>query len=75
MITFQVGPHLSFLKPFQYKHLALARKKIVHFLFCVLQTKLNKAVNIFCRLPEWTRNVQMIPCFSTLKTWMRILHG
>ena len=25
----------------------------------------KKAVNIFCRLPEWIRNVQMIPSFST----------
>ena len=50
-------------------------KKIVHILFCVFQTKLNKAVNIFCRLPEWIRNVQMIPGFSTIKTWMRILNG
>ena len=25
----------------------------------------KKAVNIFCRLPEWIRNVQMIPGFST----------
>ena len=40
-------------------------KKIVHLLFCVFQTKLNKAVNIFCRLPQWIRNVQMIPGFST----------
>ena len=33
-------------------------KRIVHSLFCVFQTKLNKAVNIFCRLPEWIRNLQ-----------------
>ena len=39
-------------------------RKIVDLLFCVFQTKLNKAVNIFCRLPEWIRNVQMIPGFS-----------
>ena len=25
----------------------------------------EKAVNIFCRLPEWIRNVKMIPGFST----------
>ena len=37
-----------------------SKKKIVHLLFCVFQTKLNKAVNILCRLPEWIRNVQMI---------------
>ena len=24
----------------------------------------KEAVNIFCRLPEWIRNVQMIPGFS-----------
>ena len=46
------------------KYLALALKKIVHLLFCVLQTKLNKAFNIFCRLLEWIRNVQVIPGFS-----------
>ena len=40
-------------------------KKIVHLLFCVFQTKLNNAVNIFYRLQEWIRNVQMIPGFST----------
>ena len=50
-------------------------KKIVHLLFCVFQTKLNKAVNFFCRLPEWIRNAQMILGFSAIKTWMRILHG
>ena len=50
-------------------------KKFVHLLFCVFQTKLNKAVNIFCRPPEWIRNVQMIPSFSTIKSWMRILYG
>ena len=47
------------------KHFALALKKIVHLLFCVFRTELNKAVNIFCRLTEWIRNVQMIPGFST----------
>ena len=47
------------------KYLALALKKIVHLLFCVLQTKLNKAFNIFCRLLEQIRNVQVIPGFST----------
>ena len=36
----------------------------MHLLFCVFQTKLNKAVSIFCRLPEWMRNVQIIPGFS-----------
>ena len=54
------------------KHLTLALKKIVHLLFCVFQTKLNKAVNIFCILPEWIRNAPMIPGFITIKTWMRI---
>ena len=34
------------------KHLALVHKKIVHILFCVFQTNLNKAVNIFCTLSE-----------------------
>ena len=46
-------------------------KKIVHLLFCVFQTKLNNAVNIFCRLQEWIRNVQMIPGFSTRLGWER----
>ena len=42
--------------------------------FFVLQTNLNKAVNIFCTLPEWIRNIEMIQCFLTIRTWMRILH-
>ena len=41
------------------KQFALALKKIVYLLFCVFQTKLNKAVKIFFRLPEWIRNVQI----------------
>ena len=44
-------------------------KKIVHLLFYVFQTKLHKAVNIFCGLPEWIKNAQMIPGFNTIKTW------
>ena len=51
------------------KHFALALKKIVHLLFFVFQTKLNKAVSIFCRLPQWIRNVQMIPGISTRLWW------
>ena len=43
-------------------------KKIVHVLFCVFQTNLNKAVNIYYTLSEWIRNVQMIQCFSIVKT-------
>ena len=35
-------------------------------LFCVFQINLNKAVNIFCTLPEWIRNIQMMQCFSTV---------
>ena len=31
----------------------------------------KKAVKIFCRLPEWIRNVQMIPGFSTRLGWER----
>ena len=31
----------------------------------------KKAVNILCRLPEWIRNVQMIPGFSTRLGWER----
>ena len=57
------------------KHLALVLKKIAHAFFCVFQTNLNKAVNIFWKLPEWFRNTQMIRCYNTIKTWMRILHG
>ena len=57
------------------KHLALVLKKIVHVLFYVFQTNLNKAVNILCKLSEWIRNIQMIEYFNTKKTWMRILHG
>ena len=44
-------------------------KLVLTFLFCVFQTMLNKAVNIFCTLPEWIRNVQMIPGFSTRLGW------
>ena len=44
-------------------------KKFVHLLFCVFQTKLNKAVKIFRRLPEWIKNVLMIPGFSTRLGW------
>ena len=51
--------------------LPLHSKRIVHFLFCVFQTKLKKAVNIFCRLPEWIRNMQMIPGFTTGLGWQR----
>ena len=54
-------------------------KEIVHLLFCAFQTKLNKAVNIFCRLPEWIRNVQLIPGFSRIilhdystETWYQL---
>ena len=57
------------------KHVALVLKKFVHVLFYVyFQTILNKAVNILCALAEWVRNIQMIQCFKTIKTWMRILH-
>ena len=37
-----------------------------------MYSNLNKAVNIFCTLPEWIRNIQMIESFSTIKTWLRI---
>ena len=75
--AFKVGPDLSFSKTFSILRDILPRhsKIIVHLFFCVFQTKLNKVVKIFCRPPEWTRNVQMIPDFSTLKSWMKILHG
>ena len=45
------------------------QKKIVHLLFCLFQTKLNQAVNAFCRLQEWIRYVQIIPGFSTRLGW------
>ena len=49
------------------KHFALKHsKKNFHILFYVFR---NKAVNIFCRLPEWIRNVQMIPGFRTRLGW------
>ena len=53
------------------KHLPGALKKIVHLLFRVFQTKLNKAVNIFWRPIQWIRNAQMIPGFNTIKSWVR----
>ena len=50
--TFKVGHHLYFLKLFNTKkHLAWTLKKVVHLFFCVFQTKLKKAVIIFCTLP------------------------
>ena len=71
--AFKVGPHLSFLKPsILRKTLPWPSKKNCPFTFlCIprFQTKSNKAVNIFCRLPEWIRNVQMIPGFSTRLGW------
>ena len=57
------------------KQLTLVLKKICPLLFWVFQTNLNNAVNIFCTPPEWIRNIQMIQFFSTIKTWMRILHA
>ena len=42
------------------KHLALVLKKIVHVHFCVLQSNLNEAVNILCKLSEWMGNIQMM---------------
>ena len=30
-----------------------------------------QSINIFCRVPEWIRNVQMIPCFSARLRWKR----
>ena len=36
-------------------------------LFCYISQVI--AVNIFCRLPEWIRNVQIIPGFSTRLGW------
>ena len=34
-------------------------------LSCVFQINLNKAVDILCKLSEWTRNKQMIKYFNT----------
>ena len=53
---------------------ALVLKNFVNVFFCVFQIDLNKAVNIFCSLPDWIWNTQ-IQCFSTLKNCMRILNG
>ena len=47
------------------KNMAEHLRLVLTFPFCVFQTKLNKAVSIFRRLPEWIGNVQMIPGFST----------
>ena len=53
-------------KPFYYKeHIAVVLNKFVHVRFYVLQTYLSKVVNIFCALPEWIKNIQMVQCFST----------
>ena len=46
----------------------------MYILFCVLQTNLNKAADVLCKLSEWIRNIQIIQCFNTIKT-MGILHG
>ena len=64
-------PNLLYIK----KHLALVLKKIVNVLLSVLQTNLNKAVNIYYTLPKWIGNMKMMQCFSTIKTWMRIMLG
>ena len=56
------------------KHLDLVLKKICRCIFLCIPNYFNKAVNIFCKRPEWIRNMQMIQCFSTIETWMRILH-
>ena len=69
------GSALRLLFSYHHQNLFSIKKHLVHVLFCVFQTKLNKAVNILCTLSEWMRNVQVIQCFSTIKAWMRILHG
>ena len=75
-ITFKVVPYLSFLEPFKCQEIScLCTKKIAYLLFCIFQTKLNKAVKTFCRVREWIRNVQMIPGFSTIKTWMKMVNS
>ena len=64
---------LIFSKTFSILRITLLwhSKEIVHLLFCAFQTKLNKAVNIFCRLSEWIRNVQLIPGFIRRLRWER----
>ena len=47
---------------------AIEPQEFVHVLFCVFQTNLNKAANIFCTLPEMIRNIQMILPWLTQKT-------
>ena len=32
-------------------------RKALHVLFCVFETKLNKAVDILSKLSEWIRNI------------------
>ena len=69
-IALNVGPQLSLLKPFQYKETyCIALKKNCPFTFLCIpnlkQSKVNKVVKFFCRLPEWIRNLQMIPGFTT----------
>ena len=63
--------HLRLLFTYNNENLFSIKKQLalvlVHVLFCVFQTNLNKAVNIFCTPSEWIRNIQMIQCFSTIK--------
>ena len=46
------------------KYLVLVLKKICPCTFCVFQKKVNKAVNILCTLPEWTRNDTMLQYYK-----------
>ena len=43
-------------------------KKIVHILFHVFQTNLNKAVNIICKLSEWIKDFNENIAWVTQKT-------
>ena len=67
--------HLRLLFTYLNQNLSILRnilpwcsKEIVHVVFCILQINLYKALNIFCTLPKWIRNI------PNIKTWMRILH-
>ena len=52
------------------KHLALVLKKFVHIVFCRLQIYIKQST--FC--VHYQNESEIYQCFSTIKTWMRILH-
>ena len=53
--------YLSSYRSIKYLHIYFKNvEKQLCVLFCVFQTNFNKAVNIFCKLPEMIKNLQMI---------------